>query len=1032
MSRQPSDQSCARGFVVGHAPDGGEQCGRIVLGSLQLGMRCREPTAKRVAVEFQMELEGKGRTEAKGLLLVLVARRQVGRAGHGGPRVLMPLGHDHRVLERGQDGVLLCRGQPAHDVSPDLGAARAAVGACTRGLRHQLRTEADAQARAAATKPFGEHREFRGEERVGDGVEGGHGAAKHDEQCGVGVGGAHFTEARHQFEAGRAQRGAERTRPFMFFVLDDDGAHRGMLPVVPDFGLQQADWSAGWCRHDRAPSAFGCSQRFLGLADMSSAHETPMTTPFPSFLTLALGLGAAAASAAQDPALAFSSPRGDERVPIHTAAADRGYAYGLWAAGELYKASFHDGAVFVPYLGREYQAPAALRWRTEAAQVGGQSLLTQAPNFGHGTFRAEFDHGGVVEAYDVRGDGLEQTFVLRQRPAANGDLVIRGRVESTLKAAARTAAHAAVDFADAAGQPIVRYGAAMAIDARGATAPMTTAIDGDRIELRLDAEWLAAAEFPLVVDPLLATIYANSSGNPVGEIDLLHDEQGNSGKVWLASERWASATDCDLRLRRFDDDGANATLVFSDITASWSAAEPSLGNHEYAQRTLLAFTRHFGDDTRRLRFHTHNRASFVLSTAAYAVSTGDFNVWRPDVATDYAAGAPDTLLVVFQRETDLTFFNSTTSSVYGSLIDVALDVANAPFAIASNGITDNERPTVGKLRVGGAGTWTVAYQSISTPVWAGSSWDVVVRRVDRNETVTAPYSIGSGVEHEMAPRLGGDNGSHVLVYVRSSVADAGAKPAGSVGHTVVSRRVDWNGASFSQPYPGMQLESAPDARLVLTGIDRDRTTGSHYALTYRSTVTENVYLEVLGYRGHALGETLVFDALGNDASLGGAVTYDEDNERFLLGYSYNIPGLGLEHVAPYIHPSAPAPVSSGIGCGTGQLSWLGSQWIGDGSVSVRMTNAPAGAIATVLFATSTASLQLFGLPPVVDGCWLLVPTAGPDYLGFVDPQFGPNATWTFPLPESLSSFTLRLQGVHFDATNTQVLTTARLSVPLVK
>ena len=572
----------------------------------------------------------------------------------------------------------------------------------------------------------------------------------------------------------------------------------------------------------------------------------------------------------------------------------------------------------------------------------------------------------------------------------------------------------------------------MAIDARGGTAAMTTAIDGDQIELRLDADWLAAAQFPLVVDPLLANIFANSAGNAVGEIDLLRDEQGASGEIWLCAERWASATDCDLRLRRCDDDGANATIVFSDITATWSAAEPSLGNHEYAHRTLLVFSRHFSDDTRRLRFHPHDRTDFALSTSAYVVPTGSFNAWRPDVATDYTGGAPSTLLVVFQREEDLTFSNSATSSIHGCLIDVSLGVANAPFAIIGNGISDNERPTVGKLRAGGAGTWTVAYQTINTPLWAGASWDIELRRVDRNGMVTAPYSVGAGSEHEMAPRLGGNNGTHVLTYVRSSVADVGAKPSGNVGHTLVGRRVDWNGASFSPPYGGTLLEVAPDARIVQTGIDLDRTTGSHYALTYRSTVTENVYLDVLGYRGYSLGETLVFDAVGNDASLGGAVAYDEDNERFLLGYSYNIPGLGLEQIVPYVHPGAPAPSTSGSGCGSGQLSWLGSQLIGDGSVSVRMTKAPAGAITTVLFATTTASLQLFGLPPVVDGCWLLVPTGGPDYLGFVDPQLGPNATWTFPLPESLSPFTLRLQGVHFNATNTQVLTTARLSVPLVR
>ncbi|HEX5054276.1 MAG TPA: hypothetical protein VFZ65_21030, partial [Planctomycetota bacterium] len=38
-------------------------------------------------------------------------------------------------------------------------------------------------------------------------------------------------------------------------------------------------------------------------------------------------------------------------TPIHTAAPDHGIEYGIWAAGDSYKVSFHDGMTFVPYLG---------------------------------------------------------------------------------------------------------------------------------------------------------------------------------------------------------------------------------------------------------------------------------------------------------------------------------------------------------------------------------------------------------------------------------------------------------------------------------------------------------------------------------------------------------------------------------------------------------------------------------------------------------------------------------------------------------
>ena len=42
-------------------------------------------------------------------------------------------------------------------------------------------------------------------------------------------------------------------------------------------------------------------------------------------------------------------------TPIHTQADDlEGGAYGIWAAGRDYKASFHGGATYVPFLGGSY------------------------------------------------------------------------------------------------------------------------------------------------------------------------------------------------------------------------------------------------------------------------------------------------------------------------------------------------------------------------------------------------------------------------------------------------------------------------------------------------------------------------------------------------------------------------------------------------------------------------------------------------------------------------------------------------------
>ena len=131
-----------------------------------------------------------------------------------------------------------------------------------------------------------------------------------------------------------------------------------------------------------------------------------------------------AAVAAQDPLTTPGQDRlgdphatADYRAPVHTRVTGPDEpAYGLWAAGDGYKASFHDGMRFVPVLGRSYPHNQPFAWRTTSVQVGTRELLTGAePTLTHGDWRVEYAHGAVVEAYDVRRNGLEQSFVLAER-----------------------------------------------------------------------------------------------------------------------------------------------------------------------------------------------------------------------------------------------------------------------------------------------------------------------------------------------------------------------------------------------------------------------------------------------------------------------------------------------------------------------------------------------------------------------------------------------------------------------------------------
>ncbi|MCR9247469.1 MAG: hypothetical protein NXI31_20755 [bacterium] len=725
-------------------------------------------------------------------------------------------------------------------------------------------------------------------------------------------------------------------------------------------------------------------------------------------------------------------------VPIHDGANDCDHGYGIWAAGSEYKVSFHDGPTFVPYLGRDYPESQSLRWRTTSVTIGEKQLLNGVePALTYSRFRAEFDHGAVIEAYDVRPEGLEQTFVLAHRPSATGDLVIRGTLETRLEAQPRSPMHAAVTFADAKGNPVARYGAATAIDAAGNRRAMTTAVNGNVVTLQLDGAWLASASYPIVVDPLLGVIYSIAAGASLEAMDLAATRHGPTGYIWHVSQRWASATDADIRYRRFDADGSNDTQVFTDLSANWSTIDPSIGLNEPEACSLLAFTRDFLNGTRRIRFHKHDAGDFGFSSVVRAVDSGTRNAWRPDVANDLSFNNGPDLLIVFQREEGGVFSESSTTDIYGTLVDLQANggtgTATTPFAISETPFEDHERPVAGAIE-GLTQRWPVAYQVIgNNPLFSQHvDWDIDLRVVDSQASVSLPTAVGVGNgQHETGPLLSGFDTELFLANTRSDPAVTGPRPTGKNGQQIWTHRLNWNGSTFSRP-TAWRHNGYQDARLELTGFAKDRNDDSHAVFAFRSSATDNVYMRLIGYRAVFLDSETVFVAGANEATTSGAVVFDPNEDRYLIGYCRNSGVNNRTYVDRYHYVSGPHITNSGPGCGSGNLSWVGSQVIGDENCRLQLSNLPVGALGTIVIGTQSVNTVIVGVPPIQPGCWQLVPFSGAGHLVTMPIGFGPGFSFDIDLPEWLGPMTLYCQGVHFNAANTEAYTTDRLTVPLLK
>ncbi|MGE0145619.1 MAG: hypothetical protein AB7I19_20430, partial [Planctomycetota bacterium] len=215
---------------------------------------------------------------------------------------------------------------------------------------------------------------------------------------------------------------------------------------------------------------------------------------------------------------------------------------GLFGLGRDYTARFHtDRIEYVPHLST---APAERSLVLRTVSLGrGESRLdlpaaTEAEQSGRSV---RYERQALVELYEVRPDGLKQSFVFDTLPAGEGDLVVTVDIDSTLPL--REVDGHTVRFGDEHGS--VRIAGVLGIDARGDTARGSLSYDDGVLSLRLPATFVEGAALPLVLDPLIATTDIVTSPVVAQVISAAYDATAAAYLVvWSASP---SSTTTELR-----------------------------------------------------------------------------------------------------------------------------------------------------------------------------------------------------------------------------------------------------------------------------------------------------------------------------------------------------------------------------------------------------------------------------------------------------------------------------------------------------
>ena len=284
------------------------------------------------------------------------------------------------------------------------------------------------------------------------------------------------------------------------------------------------------------------------------------STPFACLSLLTLATAPPAAAQRGEPPRDAAPISGSVRALEYTEEGE------LWAYGATYKARLGaEGLMVIPPLGPDAREDLPLWLSLESIAVGGVELdLGGAVEPRREALTAEYARGaGVTERYEVRSEGLEQTFVLNSLPT-RGEIVVRQRVATDLLPRAEDGGLFFAGNETNGQERGLLYGALTAVDARGARAAGEVRLVGATIELRVPADFVATAELPLVLDPLIGGpidlfLLAGEVGDPdVSESFWTHEQ------YFVVFERRWSSTDIDVYGQRVDNVGglAGTTVVF--------------------------------------------------------------------------------------------------------------------------------------------------------------------------------------------------------------------------------------------------------------------------------------------------------------------------------------------------------------------------------------------------------------------------------------------------------------------------------------
>lgn len=406
---------------------------------------------------------------------------------------------------------------------------------------------------------------------------------------------------------------------------------------------------------------------------------------------------------------------------------DVGPGGALWAYGGTYKARFDpSGAQYVPFFGASAPRNFPVDIQLSGISLGGDPLAFAggvAPQFEDRT--VVFDRGSVEERYDLAVGSMEQLFVFDSLPG-HGELVVRMNVVSELVGASD---EGAIEFSGDFGS--VRYGRATVLDDAGRAELVPTSYIDGQIVIRVPATFVAEAQFPLTIDPVVSTFSINNDPSDDDSApDVAYDQ--DNARYLVCWQRVWSATDRDVwaELRGTTGGAVAGSGAYIDFTTSdWT--RPAVANNRIAEQFLVVAERGVYPDT-DIYGRTREASSNSMGSQ-FQISSGSGDKRNPDVGGDPHTIGPTYYCVVWERAFNIGVDHDVHARLVrsnGSL------VGTSAVLIDNSGSTYDKYPRVSNsngIPSAASQRWNIVWQR----QFSSSDWDIRGAQVTWSGNITS-------------------------------------------------------------------------------------------------------------------------------------------------------------------------------------------------------------------------------------------------------------------------------------------------------